>query len=256
MRVIRPRFDHLTREQEQHLARQWRNEHNVEAFNRLVTSHFGLAIAEAQRWWHANKNLAIEDLVQEGCIGLTIAAQKFDPKRNIRFYTYAISWVKAMISRFVVRNVTAVKITTANQRKTFYHFNDVRNVLIDRGQTPSLQDLANCLGVKLTDVQLIAAHMGRANKVIDDEFRDTCDSPETMVLDLVERQHLERNVAGAIARLTAREQYIVRQRFFTDQPWTLKALGKHYKLTRERIRQIQNVALTKLKDMLNTTGVN
>src|SRR5687768_186541 len=147
-----PREGPLSPEEERRLARAWLVNHDQKALGRLVAAHLGLVIKIALEFRHSGP--AMEDLIQEGNLGLTIAARRFDPDRATRLATYATYWIRACMLEHVVRSHGPVRIgTTRSQRKIFFGLGRARRKIESEGEVADAEHLATALGVEREDVE-------------------------------------------------------------------------------------------------------
>src|SRR5215471_14384745 len=148
----------LSISEERRLARRWRTLNDEKALARLVSAHLGLVIRIAMEFRHSGP--AMEDLIQEGNLGLTIAARRFDPNRKTRLATYATYWIRACMLEHVVRSHGPVRIgTTRSQRKIFFGLGRARRKLEREGETPDADSLAHALGVEREDVEAMTPRL-------------------------------------------------------------------------------------------------
>lgn len=261
LRIYLEQIEHypvLSREEENVLARRYRDEEDAEAGQTLVTSNLRFVIKVALRY--RNYGVKLMDLIQEGNIGLMKAVHRFDPDKGYRLISYAIWWIKAYIQNYIIRSWSLVKIgTTQAQRKLFYRISDLPEFRDADEHMENVANLANRISVTSDEVIDMAARLKAHDLSLDDmvgersrdSFTDTLrdDSPnqEDILGKLQEQMDLELWVRDALKNLTQREKYILEKRVLSDDPVTLKELGKHFGITRERARQIERAALEKLK---------
>lgn len=253
----------ITAIEERRLLERWCNDHDLAARNQIVLQWHGLAVNEARRLYKRNSQLDLQELVNEGVIGLIIAVDRF--KLGVgRFSTYAICWVRQRILQFVFRNALHVKVSTRSQRRAFSKFAATRRRLENTLSEVSLDDIATELDVRREDVDLIAAHSGHASYSLQaplfanggtqkhgDRLVAEGHSAESLVMDC----ELARAVRTALKVLTPRERTVVTQRFLRREKVPLRTLGAKLQVTNERVRQIQVVALQKLRAELARCGI-
>ena len=252
-------FPLLTAEEEFQLAVRFRQDHDIEAGQKLVTSNLRLVVKIALEY--KNYGVKLADLIQEGNIGLLVAARKFDPYRGNRFISYAIWWVRAYIKNFLIQSWSLVKIgTTQAQRKLFYRIGRVRKALeADQENEKKYETLARHYQVTSQDIKEMEQRMSAKDFSLDAPFGEDQDlkpvdllqaeepSQEDRVAREEERSLLQHQILNAMRRLDERERYVIRCRIMADEPLTLQEIGKHLRISRERVRQIEGEALKKLK---------
>lgn len=256
----------LDAETERELARRWRDEGDDEALHRLVTAYLRLAIAMAAKYRRYNASMA--DLVQEANIGLLKAASKFDPDRGVRFSTYAVWWIKASIQDFVMRNWSMVRTgSTSSQKSLFFNMRRVR-AQIERENGPLggdeiRREIAEELGVPLRDVEMMEGRLSgsdfslNAQQSSGEEGREWVETLEDEAPRADETVAREADTAtvrswltDAFGALNERERVIIAARKLQDTPETLESLGRKFKLSKERIRQLEEQALRKMRNRL------
>ncbi len=252
------------------LARAWRDDRDEQALHRLVNAYMRLAVSMAGRYKRYGASRA--DLIQEAGVGLMKAADRFDPERGVRFSTYAQWWIKASIQDYVMRNWSMVRTgSTTPQKALFFNMKRVESKLEREAQqrgetldTHQLQEMvAQEIGVSMRDVEMMKGRMSggdfslNAMQTTDEdgrEWMDTLEDDSPQAAETVERNHDLDQVRNwlneAMQALTDRERYIVAQRKLVDEPRTLESIGEELGLSKERIRQVENVALTKLRKRL------
>ncbi len=255
----------LEREHEFALARRARDQRDTKARHALVEAHHRLVVAAAHKYKHYG--LPIGDLMQEGAIGLLQAADRFDPERDIRFSTYASWWIRAAIQDYVLRNWSIVRTgTTAAQKSLFFNLRRLRRKLTAQDGMMSIaarQEVANTLGVSVADV----AHMdGRLSggdvslnaPVMQDSLQEAQDflvderpSPEAQVMTRHDAERRKAWLQQAMATLDKRERQIIVRRKLDEDGVTLEDLGAKLGVSKERVRQLENRALAKLKNALS-----
>jgi RNA polymerase sigma-32 factor len=251
--------------EERRLARRWRTCEDPAALARLVQAHLGLVIRIATEFRHSGP--AMEDLIQEGNLGLTIAARRFDPNRATRLATYATYWIRACMLEHVVRSHGPVRIgTTRSQRKIFFGLGRARRKLEREGEVADCEKLAGELGVMQEDVEAMTPRLtGRdvsldAPRGFDDRramgatLAEDGPSPEEMVAGCEEEDHRRVQLFEGLKVLDPRERAIIRARHMRQRPATLAALGKKFGISRERVRQLELRAKDKLRSFCGVSG--
>ncbi len=252
------RYPVLGRNEEQSLALRYRDKDDVDAGQKLVTSNLRFVIKVALGY--KNYGVKLMDIIQEGNIGLMKAVQRFDPDRGYRLISYAIWWIKAYIQNFIIRSWSLVKMgTTQAQRKLFYRVSDLPEFKDVDDHSKNVAGLAKKINVTADEVIDMAARLKAHDLSLDDSIgdrsrdsfadtlRDFSPDQEQILGEAQERLDLKNWAAGALKTLNPREKYIVEKRVLSEDPVTLKELGKHFGITRERARQIERAALEKLK---------
>lgn len=261
LRIYLSQIEHyqvLSREKENELALRFRDQGDEEAGQRLITSNLRFVIKVALGY--RNYGAKLVDLIQEGNIGLIKAVQRFDPDRGYRLISYAIWWIKAYIQNYIIRSWSLVKIgTTQAQRKLFYRISDLPDAADYEKRMQGVAKLAAKINVTEDEVIDMSARMRAHDLSLDDPITDSSRDSFTDVLRddgsnqedtlalLQEREELKSWAQDALKTLNHRERYILEKRVLTEDPVTLKELGKHFGVTRERARQIEKAALNKLK---------
>jgi len=253
-------FPSLTAEEEFELGKKLKHNNDLEAAKKLILSHLKLVIKIARSY--SGYGLPVSDLVQEGNVGLMKAVKKFDVDKGVRLVSYAIFWIKAEIQEYVVKNWRLVKnATTKAQRKLFFNLRSMKKTLKPLS-VDEIQSIANELNVKESDVKEMEYRMSGQELTIDysdddsddDSFRpisyleDKALNPhETLDENQTETNNLEL-LKNAMATLDDRSESIIRERWLgNDKAKTLNNLAKKYNVSAERIRQIEKIALEKLK---------
>lgn len=259
-------FRLLTREEETELAIRVREKKDQKAAYILVTSNLRLVVKIAMdfhRYW--TKSLL--DLIQEGNVGLLQAVRKFDPYRGIKFSYYASFWIKAYMLKFIMENWKLVKIgTTQTQRKLFFNLAKERDKLIAQGFSPEPRLLAERLDVKEKEIEEMSQRLGGGevslNAPVGDDGKEVYGSflpdPQTAVDDqLFEKQKKELLLIKLDEyrdTLSGKELDIFDNRIMAENPVTLQELGDKYRISRERVRQIQERIVKNIKKFL-TEGI-
>jgi RNA polymerase sigma-32 factor len=252
------RFPLLTKEEEYDLAVKWREHGDLEAAHKLVVSNLRFVVKIAYEY--NEYGLKIMDLIQEGNIGLMQAVKKFDPYKGYRLISYAVWWIRAYIQNFIIKSWSLVKIgTTQAQKKLFYKMGQVKKKLgIDATNDDDIRTIAQTLDVKDQEVRdmngrLSGRDLSLNTAVRDDEETTYIDfvaeepTQETTLIDEEETALLKADIREALKVLNEKETYIVRHRVMAAKPKTLAEIADTFQISRERVRQIEEGALKKLK---------
>lgn len=260
-------FPILEKDEEFMLACRLRDDNDRDAAHKLVTSHLRLVAKIAMGY--KGYGLPVADLISEGNIGLMKAVRKFDPDRGFRLSTYAIWWIKASITEYVLKSWSMVKMgTVSSQKKLFFSLRRMKNQLkiFDNGELSDEQAgrISEALGATEEEVQ----HMNRRLHARDfslntplsqfedgaTEFQDTLvderPNPEASVGGMEELEVRSGMLARALEKLSERERHILTERRLKDDPVTLEVLGEEYGISRERVRQLEVRAFDKVQKMI------
>lgn len=253
----------LSREDEQDLAKRWRYDGDEDALHRLVRAYTRLVISTAAKF--RNYGLPMGDLVQEGNIGLMQAAARFEPEREVRFSTYASWWIRSAIQDYVLRNWSIVRTgTTAAQKSLFFNLRRLRAKIDDPSASHMSHDkreeIARQLGVNVSDVEHMEGRMAASDRSLNaplvdedggaewqDVLPDEGPTPDEWVANSYDQDKRKQWIARAMENLNDRESMIIRERRLTDDGVTLESLGAKLGISKERVRQIEHAALTKMK---------
>ena len=260
------KFPMLDAEEEYMLAKNWKATGNVKSAEKLVTSHLRLVAKIAMGY--RGYGLPVSEMISEGNIGLMQAVKKFEPEKGFRLATYAMWWIKASIQEYILRSWSLVKIgTTAAQKKLFFNLKKLKSQIAPKAEgdlrDEHVKDIANRLDVSEDEVvsmnrrllgkeQSLNAPIGEDG----DEWQDwVVDNEMDQELKFAQQEEIEQRkdlLTESIKILNDREKDILYSRRLADEPVTLDDLSKKFKISRERIRQIENKAFEKLqKHMLN-----
>jgi RNA polymerase sigma-32 factor len=268
MRYIRSAMDEplLEREHEFSLARLWRENRDEKALHELVRSYTRLVVSIAAKF--RNYGLPMGDLIQEGNIGLMEAAARFEPAMENRFSTYAIWWIKAQIQDYVLRNWSIVRTgTTASQKSLFFNLRRLRARIDGQSAKDYLDDagvaeISRALGVSPKEVMEMEARMNGGDQSLntpigengDNEWQDlmadTSPNPEDLVTGMKDNATRSRWLNDALSALSPRERTIIEERQMREEVVTLENLGKQLGISKERVRQLEQRAIGKLKDSI------
>lgn len=252
----------LTRDREYELAVAWREHGDQTALHELVSSYTRLVISTASRF--RNYGLPIGDLVQEGNVGLMQAAARFEPERGVRFSTYAAWWIRSQMQDFILRNWSIVRTgTTAAQKALFFNLRRLKARLgepsdgEDRRRTADR--IAGALRVSVSEVEEMEGRLSAPDQSLnatvgiegDEEWQDFLSderpNPEDVAAGTLDTHVVLQLLAEALAELSPRERSVIKGRRLTDDGSTLEELGRELGVSKERVRQIEQRALTKLR---------
>ena len=257
----------LEREEERALAQSWRTHGDEAALHELASAHMRLVIALAARFRHYG--LPIADLIQEGHVGLLEAAARFEPEREVRFSTYATWWIRASIQDFILRNWSIVRGGTSSAQKAlFFNLRRLRAKLSRDGSGGSASmfaAIAMAIGVSPADVELMDTRLSAPDVSLNAPVAESDSSGQAERVEfLVDDKPLPDETVGeridgdrritwlreALTVLSERELRIVRERRLAEDSATLEALGGRLGISKERVRQIENRAMEKLRQAL------
>ena len=257
----------LDKDRELALARRWKNKRDQKALHELVTSYTRLVVAIAAKF--RNYGLPMGDLIQEGNVGLMQAAERFDPSRDVRFSTYAAWWIRAAIQDYVLRNWSIVRTgTTAAQKSLFFNLRRLRARIAQKTRQDTLDDagralIAKELNVSLKDVRdmesRLTGHDQSLNAKIGEDSEDDWQSfladegpnPEDVVIGMKDAQTRSAWLQEALGGLTERERKIIHDRHLSYEAVTLEELGKSLGVSKERVRQLEQRAMDKIKTAIS-----
>ena len=263
------KFPILSINEEYTLAKKFKENGDTDAAHKLVTSHLRLVVKIAMGY--RGYGLPVTDLISEGNIGIMQAVKKFDPDKGFRLATYAMWWIRAQIQEYVLHSWSLVKIgTTAAQKKLFFNLKKLKNQLesIERGSLSpeNVREIANKLDVKEAEVIDMEHRLSTGDQSLNVQINDEVGSTEwqDMIVDEHETQDkiienkseyiYRKNIFyNALKILNDREKEIIKLRKLTDKPKKLEELSKKYKISRERVRQIEERALEKIKQEISNT---
>ena len=252
----------LDRETEHELGIHYRETGDVDAAKRLVTANLRLVVKIAlgyRRYW-----MNLLDLIQEGNVGLMQAVKKFDPHKNVKLSSYASFWIKAYILKYVIDNWSLVKLgTTEAQRKLFFSLRKEQSKLELMGIDPTPKQIADKLNVKESEVIEMDKRMSNTeysldapvNADSDDSHMDMLSDHQSIGVDDQLADHeirylFKQKLGEFRSNLNGREAFIFDNRMIAESPMTLQEIGDRYKISRERIRQIEERVLGQLKTFM------
>ena len=260
------KFPMLDAEEEYMLAINWKNNGSLKAAEKLVTSHLRLVAKIAMGY--KGYGLPVNEMISEGNVGLMQAVKKFKPEKGFRLATYAMWWIRASIQEYILRSWSLVKIgTTTAQKKLFFNLKKIKNQIAPRSEgdlrEEHVNEISNKLNVSKNEVVSMNRRLSGKEHSLNaqigedgDEWQDwLVDKEMDQELKFAQKEELNQRkdlLQNSIKILNDREKEILYSRRLNDEPTTLEDLSKKYKISRERIRQIENKAFEKLqKHMLN-----
>lgn len=258
------KFPVLSEDEETKLIVDFKENKNMRAAQMLVTSHLRLAAKIAFNYRHYGLPLA--DLISEANIGLMQAVKKFDLSKKVRLSTYAIWWIKAAVNDYILRSWSLVKIgTRAAQKKLFYNLNRIKarlGIYENKELEPEVvKSIARELVVDESEVREMNSRLGgdsSLNVSVSDEddneridlIADKSQNIEESFARRQEAGYKARVLQKCLSRLNEREAYIIKNRMLRETPETLEIIGEKYGVSRERVRQIEQKAFEKLKELV------
>ena len=261
------KFPMLAAEEEYMLAKNWRKTGNLKSAEKLVTSHLRLVAKIAMGY--KGYGLPVNEMISEGNVGLMQAVKKFEPEKGFRLATYAMWWIKAAIQEYILRTWSLVKIgTTTAQKKLFFNLKKIKNQIAPRTEgdlrNEHVSEIAKKLSVSEEEVVSMNRRLSGKELSLNAPIGEDGDQWQDWVVDkemdhelrFAQQEEMGQRkdlLLDSIKILNEREKEILYARRLTDEPLTLEVLSKKYKISRERIRQIENKAFEKLqKHMLNS----
>ena len=247
----------LSKEQEQSLTKLWKNNKDPKALEKLILSYTKLVIRIASQFKHYG--LPFNDLVQEGHIGLLLAIEKFDITRDLRFSTYSRWWVRATIQEYVLKNWSVVKTGSSSAQKSLF-FNLRRFKINGAVNYEERKKIARLLGVKEKFISDRENHILKRDASLNTPLNnDTAEEWQNFLVDTNqeniedvfikndEKSRKKKWLIKALESLDQREKIIISSRHMCETPLTLEKIGKKLKISKERVRQIEAAAITKIK---------
>ena len=247
----------LSKEQEQSLTKSWKNNKDAKALEKLILSYTKLVIRIASQFKHYG--LPFTDLVQEGHIGLLLAIEKFDVDRDLRFSTYSRWWVRATIQEYVLKNWSIVKTGSSSAQKSLF-FNLRRFKINGEVNHEERKNIARLLGVKEKFISDRENHILKRDASLNTPLNnDTLEEWQNFLVDNSqeniedvfikndEKLRKKKWLTKALEALDEREKIIINSRHMCESPMTLEKIGKKLNISKERVRQIEAAAITKLK---------
>jgi RNA polymerase sigma-32 factor len=230
------------------------------AAHRLITSNLRFVVKVASEY--RSYGMKMLDLIQEGNVGLMMALKKYDPYRGIRLISYAVWWIRAYIQNYIISTWSLLKIgTTQAQKKLFFKLNQAKNAIRNMCGSDDAKAAAEALDVRESEIvemdqrmrgeySLDASIGGEDSATFLEGLADERCNQEEALAELQESRLLQNQVGQVLAVLNEKERFIIEQRVTSDEPLTLQDIATHFSISRERVRQIEEGALKKLKNAL------
>ena len=261
------KFPMLAAEEEYMLAKNWKTTGNIKSAEKLVTSHLRLVAKIAMGY--KGYGLPVNEMISEGNVGLMQAVKKFKPEKGFRLATYAMWWIKASIQEYILRSWSLVKIgTTTAQKKLFFNLKKIKNQIAPRSEgdlrDEHVTEIADKLDVRKDEVVSMNRRLSGKEFSLNSPIGEDGDEWQDWLVDkeldhdlkFAQQEEMKQRkdlLSDSIKILNDREKEILYARRLNEKPTTLEDLSKKYKISRERIRQIENKAFEKLqKNMLNS----
>jgi RNA polymerase sigma-32 factor len=255
------KFSVLSEEEEHRHAVKFFEEKDLEAAHTLITSNLRFVVKVAGEYRHYG--LKMIDLIQEGNIGLMMAVRKFNPYKGIRLISYAVWWIRAYIQNHVMSMWSLLKIgTTQAQRKLFFKLKETKNAIIKMNEGAD-DSHSTALALNVSDKEVAEMEQRlQGDYSLDAEMScgdgltaleglaDERMNQEALLAECQENQQLQQKVARVVSVLNEKERFIIEQRITSDDPMTLQEIATHFSISRERVRQIEEGALKKVKTSL------
>ena len=255
------KFPILSENEEHDAAVSLYDEQDLEAAHKLITANLRFVVKVAYEYRHYG--LKMLDIIQEGNIGLMLAVRKFNPHKGIRLITYAVWWIRAYIQNYIISAWSLLKIgTTQAQRKLFFKLKEAKNAI--RRMTGGEDDLhSTALSLKVSDHEVIEMEQrlmgdcsldaeipGADGVTALDGLVDDRLNQEQLLSEYQSNHNLQMVVQGAVSALNEKERFIIESRVTADDPMTLQEIASHFSISRERVRQIEENDLKKVRQAL------
>ena len=255
------KFPMLDAEEEYMLAKNWKTTGNIKSAEKLVTSHLRLVAKIAMGY--KGYGLPVSEMISEGNVGLMQAVKKFEPEKGFRLATYAMWWIKASIQEYILRSWSLVKIgTTTAQKKLFFNLKKIKNQIAPKSEgdlkDAHVSEIADKLDVSKDEVISMNRRLSGKELSLNAPIGEDGDEWQDWIVDkeldhdlkFAHKEEMEQRknlLIDSIKILNEREKEILYSRRLNDKPTTLEDLSKKYKISRERVRQIENKAFEKLQ---------
>ena len=264
------KFPMLAAEEEYMLAKNWKTTGNIKAAEKLVTSHLRLVAKIAMGY--KGYGLPVNEMISEGNVGLMQAVKKFEPEKGFRLATYAMWWIKASIQEYILRSWSLVKIgTTTAQKKLFFNLKKIKNQIAPRAEgdlrDEHVNEIANKLDVSKHEVVSMNRRLSGKEFSLNAQVGEDGDEWQDWLVDkeldhdlkFAHQEEMEQRkdlLKNSIKVLNDREKEILYSRRLNDKSTTLEDLSKKYKISRERVRQIETKAFKKLQQAVLNSAKN
>lgn len=254
------RFQILTAEEEYRLAVKFYEEKDLKAAHTLVTSNLRFVVKVAGEY--RAYGMRMLDLIQEGNVGLMMAVRKFNPYKGFRLISYAVWWIRAYIQNYIISAWSLLKIgTTQAQRKLFFKLSQAKNAIKNMFGDDDVAAASLSLDVKESDFlemeQRLRGDCSLDSELVEGEgftlmesLADERMNQEDVLAENQEAQLMQREIGEALTRLNEKERYVIEHRVSAEEPMTLQEIADHFSISRERVRQIEEGALKKMKSLL------
>ena len=253
-------FRVLAPEEEYQLAVKFYEEKDLEAAHSLVTSNLRFVVKIAGEY--RSYGMRMLDLIQEGNVGLMMAVRKFNPYKGFRLISYAVWWIRAYIQNYIISTWSLLKIgTTQAQRKLFFKLKQAKNTIKNMFGDDDVPAASLSLDVKESEFlemeQRLRGDFSLDSELVTgdgyslmDSLADDRMNQEEMLAENQSAAILAREVSQAVARLNEKERFVIEHRVSAEEPMTLQEIADHFSISRERVRQIEEGALKKMKTLL------
>jgi len=252
----------LEKNEEFTLILKWQNNNDEKALKKILDAYLRLAVSYARKY--INYGLPLDDLIHEGVIGIMHSIEKFDTSKGFRLSTYASWWIRASIQDYILKNWSVVKIgSTASQKQLFFNLKKIKQQILDKskdfmGQN-EINKVSKMLNIKSFEIQNMESRLTGGDVFLNQKIGgenenelisilpDETSNPEELIEDLYDNRSKKNWLNGAIETLSEREKIIIKSRKLKEKSVTLDELGKILQISKERVRQIETRALSKLK---------
>ena len=255
------KFSVLSAEDEHRIAVKFFEEKDLEAAHALITSNLRFVVKVAGEYRHYG--FKVLDLIQEGNVGLMMAVRKYNPYKGIRLISYAVWWIRAYIQNHIMSMWSLLKIgTTQAQRKLFFKLRETKNAILRMNDGEDVSHSA-ALALNVSDKEVAEMEQrlqgdyslnaelfcGDGLTALE-SLADERLNQEDLLAECQENQQLQQMVAQVVTALNEKERFIIERRITSDEPLTLQEIATHFSISRERVRQIEEGALKKVRSSL------